>query len=139
MAREELQISIIMLWKEVYNRTGKMTPEILNFSTNRDNEFIEEISKTIHIQYVKVPVKFFSLTRDKQFNQLKKLADVNKIQKFKTVAELIEELQNAYDKDALIKVLYYNQLDDNCHYAPVSSFCDDGYNRCFEIEIETEC
>ena len=97
MAKEELLITIVMLWKEVYNRNGKMTPEIHDFSITGENKFIEEVSSKIHIQYVKVPLKFFDMPRDKQFTYLKKLADVNKIQKFKT--DMITEIKNELQRD----------------------------------------
>ena len=71
---------------------------------------------------------------------LEKLADIEKIQKFKTVKDLIAELQNCYSEDALVKVLYYSKDDDELHYAPVQECYDGGYGDCFEIEIaQYEC
>lgn len=134
MAKEELLITIVMLWKEVYNRNGKMTPEIHDFSITGENKFMEEVSSKIHIQYVKVPLKFFDMPRDKQFTYLKKLADINKIQKFKTVAELLKELQEFENKDALVKILYYTESDDEAHYSTINDMYE-GYNGDFEIDI----
>ena len=92
------------------------------------------------MQLVKVPSKFFTMDREKQLKFLEKLADIEKIQKFKTVKDLIAELQNCYSEDALVKVLYYSQDDDELHYAPVQECYDGGYGDCFEIEIaQYEC
>lgn len=140
MAKNELQISIIMLWESKYNRNGKLTPKVIDFSISKDNYFIEEVSHKKHMQLVKVPSKFFTMDREKQLKFLEKLADIEKIQKFKTVKDLIAELQNCYSKDALVKVLYYSKDDDELHYAPVQECYDGGYGDCFEIEIaQYEC
>ena len=44
MTKNELQISIIMLWESKYNRNGKLTPKVIDFSISKDNYFIEEVS-----------------------------------------------------------------------------------------------
>lgn len=140
MTKNELQISIIMLWESKYNRNGKLTPKVIDFSISKDNYFLEEVSHNKHMQLVKVPSKFFTMDREKQLKFLEKLADIEKIQKFKTVKDLIAELQNCYSKDALVKVLYYSKDDDELHYAPVQECYDGGYGDCFEIEIaQYEC
>ena len=47
MAKNELQISIIMLWESKYNRNGKLTPKVIDFSISKDNYFIEEVTHAI--------------------------------------------------------------------------------------------
>ena len=140
MTKNELQISIIMLWESKYNRNGKLTPKVIDFSISKDNYFLEEVSHNKHMQIVKVPSKFFNMDREKQLKFLEKLADIEKIQKFKTVKDLIKELQESYSEDALVKVLYYSESDNDLHYAPVQECYDGGYHDCFEIELaQYEC
>ena len=135
MNKNELQISIIMLWEYKYNRNGKLTPKVIDFSKSKDNNFLDEVSHKKHMQLVKVPNKFFTMNRENQLKFLEKLADIEKILKFKTVKDLISELQNCYSEDTLIKVLYYSKDDDEFHYAPVQDCYNGGYGNCFEIEI----
>lgn len=134
MKKEELQISIIVLWYEAYNKNNKLTPEILDFSVEKKTEFLEEVTNKTHLQVMQVPVSFFTMEHEKQVKLLKKLADLSKIEKFKTVADLIKELQESGNPNALVKILYYAESDDECHYSPVTSFDSHGYKDCFEIE-----
>ena len=134
--KKEVEITLLMLWKEKTNRNGKITPEIIDFSIEKKPAFIESIGEKQHLQVVKVPSKFFFESYEKQIKILIKLADKSKIEKFLTVANLIQELQKCENQNAIITIASYD-ADEEERYMPVIDCVYDGRHECFEIQDAT--